>query len=166
MNSPFNYGWAALAVVLSLIGAWAWGYSHGQATSDQRWEAQRATEAFNHQTIERSKEHAISTQFEALQDQGAAQLDTARADLDGANAELGRLHERLAAMQRDTERDDTAAARSCEATRKAGMVLSDLYQRDSKRLGEVSAAYETARLRGLTCEQAWDALRRTFNRSQ
>ena len=163
MNSPFNYGWAALAVVLSLIGAWAWGYSHGQASSDQRWEAQRATEAFNHQAAERVKEHAISTQFEAIQDQGAAQLATARADLDGANAELGRLHERLAALQRDAERADSAATSQCAATRQASMVLSDLYQRDSKRLGEVSAAYETARLRGLTCEQAWDALRRTYN---
>jgi hypothetical protein len=164
MNSPFNYGWGALAVVLSLIGAWVWGYSHGQATSDQRWEAQRATEAFNHQTTERAKEHAISTQFEAIQEQSAAQLAQARADLDGANAELGRLHERLATMRDNAERADTTTSGSCQATRQASMVLSDLYQRDSKRLGEVSAAYETARLRGLTCEQAWDSLRKTFNR--
>jgi len=164
MNSPFNYGWLALAVVISLISAWTWGYSHGQAVSDQRWKAQRATEAFDHQTIERAKEHAISSQFEAIQDQTQAQLAQARDYANAANAELGRLHERLAAMRDNAERIDTTTPGSCQATRQASMVLSDLYQRDSKRLAEVGAAYETARLRGLTCEQAWDSLRRTFNR--
>lgn len=163
MPSPFNYGWAALAVVCALIGAWAWGYHHGAGVTDQKWAAQRATEAYNAQTIERGKENAISNQFEQLQAQGAAAIDAARGELDSANAELGRLHQRLAAMRADADRADSSAAASCQATRKASMVYADLYERDSKRLGELGAAYEAARARGLTCEQAWDAMRQTYN---
>lgn len=163
MISPFNYGWAALAGVVALLCAWGGGYHHGVATTDQKWTSQRATEALNHQTVERGKENAISDKFEQLQAQGETQVAAVRGELDSANAELGRLHERLATMQRDAEREDSTAANQCAATRKASMVYADLYERDSKRLAELGAAYETARARGLTCEQAWDQLRSTYN---
>lgn len=164
MLMPKWVPYAALAAVLAVSHIWV--YRHAANTTDAKWIAQRATEAFDNQSIERGKEHAISNQFGQLQAHGEAQLAEARDAADSANAELGRLHQRLAAMQRDAERADSAAANQCAATRKANMVYADLYERDSKRLGELGAAYETARARGLTCEQAWDALRQTYNRSE
>ncbi|MDP1045514.1 DUF2514 family protein, partial [Klebsiella pneumoniae] len=38
------------------------------------------------------------------------------------------------------------------------MVLSDLLQRADKRAGELAAAYDRARIAGLTCERSYNSL--------
>ena len=53
--------------------------------------------------------------------------------------------------------DPGAAKRGASATR-AAMVLSDLLQRADKRAGELAAAYDLARIAGLTCERSYQSL--------
>lgn len=149
--------YAALAALL--IGSHWWAYNRGVTNTDNTWLAAQAEQGETAERTEREKEQATRRKLEDIQRDSTQTLVQVRDRADAAESELGRLHQRLADLQAGAERTDTGSATQCQATRQAAMVLTGLYERDSKRLGEVSAAYEAARLRGLTCEQAWDSLR-------
>lgn len=152
--------WAAPALLIGLlIGSHWWIYNRGVTNTNNTWRAAQAEQGQQAEKVEREKEQATQRQLEGLQRDSTQALAQVRDRADAAESELGRLHQRLAELQAGAERTDTGPADQCAATRQASMVLTGLYERDSKRLGEVSAAYEAARLRGLTCEQAWDSLR-------
>lgn len=90
----------------------------------------------------------------------------AREDFKAATADAGiadaignRLHveaSKLAAS--GCSSDSGAAQRGASATR-AAMVLSDLFQRADKRAGELAAAYDRAKIAGLSCELAYELVR-------
>lgn len=150
-------------VAALLVGSHGLAYKRGVTNTNNTWRTAQAEQSEQAERTEREKEQATQRQLEGLQRDSRQALAQARDRADTAESELGRLHQRLAELQAGAARTDTGSATQCEATRKASMVLTGLYERDSKRLGEVSAAYEAARLRGLTCEQAWDTLRKTLN---
>lgn len=157
--------WAPYAIAATILaGTHWWAYSSGVTNTNNTWRAAQAEQGQQAEQVEREKEQATQRQLENLQRDSTQALAQARDRADAAQSELGRLHQRLTDLQASAERADTGFADQCKATRQASMVLSGLYERDSKRLGEVSAAYEAARLRGLTCEQAWDELRKRTNR--
>ena len=159
--------WLPYALVAALlIGSHWWMYDRGVTNTNNTWQTAQAEQSQQAERTEREKEQATQRQLEGLQRDSTQALAQARDRAGAAESELGRLHQRLTELQSSAARSDTGSATQCEATRKASMVLTGLYERDSKRLGEVSAAYETARLRGLTCEQAWDSLRATLNTEQ
>jgi len=82
----------------------------------------------------------------------AATVDAATADAAG-----DRLHVEAGKFAATACRDPGVAQRGASAT-SAAMVLSDLLQRADKRAGELAAAYDRARIAGLTCEASYNSL--------
>lgn len=152
--------WLPYAVAaLLLLGTHSWMYQRGVTTTETRWQLAQAEAAQKATDNERQKEQQHQRAMEALQADSTQRLEQLRLTAGSANAELGRLHQRLADLQAGADRQDSSAAGQCSATRQAAMVLTGLYERDSKRLGELGVAYEQSRHRGLTCEAAWESIR-------
>ena len=82
----------------------------------------------------------------------AATVDAVAADAAG-----DRLHVEAGKFAATACGDPGVAQRGASATR-AAMVLSDLLQRADKRAGELAAAYDRARIAGLTCEASYNSL--------
>ncbi|PIB56172.1 DUF2514 domain-containing protein [Pseudomonas sp. 2995-1] len=82
----------------------------------------------------------------------SATVDAAAADAAG-----DRLHVEAGKFAATACGDPGVAQRGASATR-AAMVLSDLLQRADKRAGELAAAYDRARIAGLTCEASYNSL--------
>lgn len=85
------------------------------------------------------------------------QNKAAAVDAGAADAAGDRLHVEASQFAATACGDPGAAQRGASATR-AAMVLSDLLQRADKRAGELAAAYDRARIAGLTCERSYDSL--------
>jgi len=71
---------------------------------------------------------------------------------DSLRVESNKLASRLASCNAGT-------AVERKARERAAMVFADLLRRADQRAGELAAAYDDARARGLTCELAYDAVR-------
>ena len=157
---------AAVAVVL--IGLFL-AYSHGQSVTNDEWQAKWNTrdaldadaQAAN-EAAERAKEQARQQAINKVVQNGQALIDTAAAAVTAANRESDRLRSaadglasRIAASQAGGHSCTTAA--SAAATR-AVMVLADVLKRVDQRAGDLATVADQARSRGLTCEQAYDAL--------
>lgn len=155
MNALLKYALAIAGCALVLFGA----YSHGVTVTTQHFAASEAIDRANAEAEERSKERDIQQRLETVQVQGAQELDQVRIAARGADTELGRLRQRIADLQIRASCSDSTAASGSEAARRAAMVLSELLDRNTTRLGEISAAYDTARVRGLSCEAAYEVLR-------
>ncbi|QXQ16604.1 DUF2514 family protein [Pseudomonas tolaasii] len=83
----------------------------------------------------------------------AAAVDASNADAAGV-----RLHIEAGKLAAAACGDPGAAHRGASAT-SAAMVLSDLLQRADKRAGELAAAYDRAKIAGLSCEHAYRVIR-------
>ena len=157
---------AAVAVVL--IGLFL-AYSHGQSVTNEEWQAKwNARDALDadakaaNEAAERVKEQARQQAINKVVQNGQALIDTAAAAVTAANRESDRLRiaadgvaSRIAASQASGH--SCTAAASAAATR-AVMVLADVLKRADQRAGDLAAVADQARARGLTCEQAYDAL--------
>lgn len=106
-------------------------------------------------TEEQRRQATVNKEASDAREQNkAAAVDAGTADAAGE-----RLHvdaDKLAASA--CPGDSGAAQRGASATR-AAMVLSDLLQRADKRAGELAAAYDRARIAGLTCERSYQSVR-------
>ncbi|WP_395607320.1 DUF2514 family protein [Pseudomonas sp. B22129] len=87
------------------------------------------------------------------------QIKDATADASAAYIAGNRLHVAASNFAASAcPGDPGATQRSASATRSA-MVLSDLFQRADKRAGELAAAYDRAKIAGLSCEHAYRVIR-------
>ena len=86
------------------------------------------------------------------------QSKAAAVDAGAADAAGDRLHVEAGKFAAAACGDSGASQRGASATR-AAMVLSDLLQRADKRAGELAAAYDRARIAGLTCERTYQSVR-------
>ena len=145
-----------LAMVISAGGTWrVQDYRYGEelavierdhavalkgAGDDARKEEQRRQASVNKEASD------------AREQNKAATVDAGTADAAG-----DRLHVEASQFAATACGDPGAAQRGASAAR-AAMVLSDLLQRADKRAGELAAAYDRARIAGLTCERSYDSL--------
>jgi len=158
-------------VVLAVIGICWWAlssaYGRGETASDLRWQAkwsdQQALQAKGmaaattaNRTEEQRRQTAVNqVGNDARQQQAVATADAVSAD--DAGYRVRDKAGKLAAGASCSPSDTGPASRSTSATR-AAMVLSDLFQRADKRAGELARAYDAARIAGLACEKAYQAL--------
>lgn len=161
--------WPAIAVVLALAASHWFAYSHGKSTERTAWEAQwaqrdsddNAARAAAEQAA-RAKETADQLHAEKVQRDATQALEQERLVAAGERAATERVRSELAKLQTrlgSAGTGATAGASSTSAAR-AAMVLSDLYGSCQSRLGEVSSAFDRARIAGLACEASYDALSR------
>lgn len=162
--------WPAVAVAALLGVSHWWAYQHGVTVTDgawsARWEKRNTDDATAQAAAEsaaRAEEQALQQQAEKVQRDATQALETARTDAAGERAATERLRGELANLQTrlgGTRANAPAGPSSTSATR-AAMVLSDLYGSCQSRLGEVSSAFDRARIAGLACEASYDGLRQS-----
>ena len=158
-----------IAALLLVAGALFGAYHHGVTVTNDEWQAKwserdardEAAQATN-EAAERAKEQARQQAINKVVQNGQALIDTAAAAVTAANRESDRLRSaadglasRIAASQAGG--NSCTAAASSAATRTV-MVLADVLKRADQRAGDLATVADQARARGLTCEQAYDAL--------
>lgn len=159
--------WPAVAVIALLGGSHWWVYQHGVTVTDSSWLAkwsQRdnadAMAQVAAESAARAKEQTMQQQAEKVQRDATQALEIARTDAAGERAATERLRGELTKLQTrlsGTGANAPAGIGSASATR-AAMVLSDMYGSCQSRLGEVSSAFDRARIAGLACEASYDHL--------
>lgn len=159
--------WPALVIVVALGASHWFAYEHGKSTERTAWEAQWAQRDADDATAQataeqaaRAKETADQLHAEKVQRDATQSLEQERLVSAGERAATDRLRGELAKLQArlsGTSTSTTTGSGSTSATR-AAMVLSDLYGSCQSRLGEVSSAFDRARIAGLACEASYDEL--------
>jgi len=160
-----------IAAVLLVSGALFGAYHHGVSVTDAKWlsawhqrDADDKAAALENETRERAKEQARQLSInKAIQD-GQRTIDQATADATAAHAAADSLRgaadaitARLSASQAG---GNSCTAAASKAATRAAMVLADVLKRADQRAGDLAAAADQARARGVTCEQAYDGLGR------
>ena len=156
---------AVLLVACALFGA----YHHGETVANDDWQARwserdardEAAKAAN-EAAERDKEQSRQQAINKVVQNGQALIDTAAAAVTAANRESDRLRSaadgvasRIAASQAGG--NSCTAAASAAASR-AVLVLADVLKRADERSGDLAGYADQSRVRGVTCEQAYDSL--------
>lgn len=160
--------WPAVALVAAL-GASHWLiYEHGKSVERGDWEsrwAQRdaddASVRADAEKAERAKEQISQQHAEKVQRDATQALEQERLVAAGERAATERVRSELAKLQtrlRGAGASPATGTGSASATR-AAMVLSELYGSCQSRLGEVSSAFDRARIAGLACEAQIDGLK-------
>lgn len=155
----------AVVISASLFGARMSGVVAERQDWQAKWAQRDANDAMAQAVAEstaRAKEQALQQQAEKVQRDATQALETARTDAAGERAATERLRGELAKLQTrlgGTGASAPAGTSSASATR-AAMVLSELYGSCQSRLGEVSSAFDRARVAGLACEASYGGLRR------
>ena len=148
---------AVLALMaLSATGAWQWqANSYERQISDIRGEyAESARQA---EARARSEEQRRQTAIEGIRRDAQEKIAAVAADAAAADDAAGRLRARVAELSRRPARCPGAASGG-EAGVETGMVLADVFARLDRRASELAEAYDRARIAGLACEAAYDAL--------
>ncbi|NMX98677.1 DUF2514 domain-containing protein [Pseudomonas veronii] len=158
-----------IVALLLVAGALFGVYRHGVTVTNDEWQAKwserdardDAAKATN-EAAERAKEQSRQQAINKVVQNGQALIDTAAAAVTAANRESDRLRSaadglasRIAAGQAGGHSCTTAA--SAAATR-AVMVLADVLKRADQRAGDMAGYADQSRIRGVTCEQAYDSL--------
>jgi len=158
-----------IAAVLLVLGALYGAYHHGVSVTSATWQSQwsardtRDAQAKEvNEAAERTKEQAYQQSInKVIQDgqrtidQVAADAASARAAADGLRGAADALANRLAASEAS---GNSCTAAASQAATRAAMVLADVLKRADQRAGDLAEVADQARARGLTCEQAFDAL--------
>lgn len=157
---------AALAVVAGLLFG---TYRHGVSVTDATWQAEWAArdtrdaeaKAAN-EAAARAKEQAYQNSINKVVQDGQRTIDQLTADAaaerasrNGVQLEAEKLAARLAASQAGGH---SCTAATSAATARAVMVLADVFKRADERAGDLAGFADQSRARGMTCEQAFDAI--------
>jgi len=160
-----------IAAVLLVAGALFGAYHHGVSVTDATWQsawsdrntldakAKAANEAAaraKEQAYQRSIEKATQDGQRTI-DQATADAAAARAAADGLRGAADTLAARLAASEAS---GNSCTAATSKAASRAAMVLADVLKRADQRAGELAEAADQARVRGVTCEHAYEVLTR------
>lgn len=163
--------WPAVAVVVALGASHWFAYGHGKAVErgdwEPRWAQRDAGDATARATAEqaaRAKETADQLHAEKVQRDATQALENARTDAAGERAATERVRSELAKLQTRLGGAGASPATGTSSTSaaRAAMVLSDLYGSCQSRLGEISAAFDRARIAGGACEAQFDGIANAF----
>lgn len=105
----------------------------------------------------RSEEQRRQTAIEGIRRDAQEKISAVAADAAAADDAASRLRARVAELSRRPA-SCPGAAGGGEAAGEAGLVLADVFARLDRRAGELAEAYDRARIAGLACEAAYDAL--------
>lgn len=156
---------AVLLVAAALFGVYHHGLSVKDAEWQVRWNDRNTLDAkalAANEAAERAKEQARQLSInKAIQDgqrtidQATADAAAARASADSLRGAADALAARLAASQAG---GNSCTAAASKAAANAALVLADLLKRSDERAGNLADYADQSRVRGVTCEQAYDSL--------
>ncbi|MBL1311292.1 MULTISPECIES: DUF2514 family protein [unclassified Pseudomonas] len=158
-----------IAAVLLALGVLYGAYHHGVSVTNDDWQAKwsardtdDATAKAVNEAAARDKEQAWQLKLDKVTEDGQHAIDqavgdaaTARASADSLRGAADNLAARLAVGQAGSH--SCTAAASAAATR-AVMVLADVLKRADQRAGDLAGFADQSHSRGVTCEQAYDAI--------
>ncbi|HCW20068.1 DUF2514 family protein [Achromobacter sp.] len=156
---------ALAASVLASCAAWTaqgWRASAVQARSEATHAAERDAQAqATVAAVEAAREEGKrrTAAVEKARDDATKQAAAAVADAAGARAERDGLRYRAYSLARAAIFRDPAAADGSPAGANAVDLLAYMLGRVSDRAEELAAVADRARIAGLTCERAYDAVR-------
>ncbi|WP_425272604.1 DUF2514 domain-containing protein [Pseudomonas sichuanensis] len=161
-------GWGMRVIALLLVVASYWGaYEHGRSVeraeaeqaSAKRDSGDRLAELLGERDArkEENRREAVMEEVRAHAQEQRTIADAGAASADAAGQRLRGDAAQFAAAVSCPATDSGAIARGQAATR-AAMVLSDLLERAVDTNRELAAAYDRARIAGLTCEGSYTAL--------
>lgn len=158
------------AISAAIFLACFWSYQKGRTTEHNEWSSKwmardladaQAAAAFTEQQrrIELQRQGAI----DAIQEQAQQDIATAQRHAAVAAAESKRLQDGIAdAITRlQANSGNTGATISSKAGTSTSSLLAELFREIDTAAGEYAAEADRARLAGLTCERAYDAVRAT-----
>lgn len=152
------------AVLALLVGIWWHGHYLGAAGVQGRWDAEnhrRVTAALKATAEAREEEQRRVAAHQEIAH--VAELSRTRADADrrAADAAGQRLQQRVAATAaRCDAASNPAVASPGPAASAPGDLLAEVQRRIDDAAGELADAADRARIAGLSCERAYDALTR------
>ncbi|NWC08303.1 DUF2514 domain-containing protein [Pseudomonas agarici] len=149
---------------LALFGA----YRHGASVADSQWQARwnerdtrdasaKAVNEAKERTLEQARQLSIN---KAIQD-GQRKIDQATADAADARStadSLQRAVDDLAGRLKRAPGGNSCTAAASQAATRAALVFADVLKRADQRAGDLAGYADQSRGRGVTCEQAFDAL--------
>lgn len=160
--------WKPLAALLLVAGSLWLAHHAGYSKADTAWQAKwsardladlQAKQEFTEQQrrIELQRQGAI----DAIQEQAQQDIATAQRNAAVAAAESKRLQDGIAdAITRlQANSGNTGATISSKTRASTGSLLAVLFREIDTAAGEYAAEADRARLAGLTCERAYDAVR-------
>lgn len=159
-----------VVAAIAAFSHWRWqaGFNEAEGKWQQRWsqrDADDATALAKRQTEARNEEQRRQNEINEIRNSAAQQLAVVQADASTARAAADRLHnsaEILARRLADRERTcQSAPPGAGQAAGSGAVLLAELFRSADERAGELAAAADEARTRGLACERAYDALSRT-----
>lgn len=168
--------WRSLFTILVVLSVVLWiassRYQAGEDAANKYWQnkwiqrdADDATALAKRQTEARNEEQRRQNEINEIRNSAAQRLAVVQADASTARAAADRLHnsaEILARRLADRERTcQSAPPGAGQAAGSGAVLLAELFRSADERAGELAAAADEARTRGLACERAYDALSRT-----
>ncbi|MFJ2456882.1 DUF2514 family protein [Pseudomonas protegens] len=164
-------GAALVALLLVAMASWSLmrAYDLGLSVRDAEWQARwNARDAGDKQAwalaekAEREKEQARQNSINKAVQDGQRKIDQAAADAVTARAAAGSLQRAVDDLTERLKR--TASSNSCtaaasQAATRAALVFADVLKRADQRAGDLAATADQRGARGVTCEQAYDAVR-------
>lgn len=165
--------WKPLAltmlVALSLWGFGHWRYTAGQTAENLVWsdkwskrDVKDATAKAAREASEREEEQRRQLENNRIREDGEkqlAQVSAAAADAESVNKRLQLAIERTKQQLARSETGRLSAIASERQTRAdTAVLLAELYRKSDERAGQLSEYADRARIRGLTCERAYDSI--------
>jgi hypothetical protein len=157
---------AVLLLIAMACTALFGAYRHGQSVTGAEWQARwserdtanataRVVAEAQARTLEQQRRQAI----EEVQRDATQKLEQARTDADGANAAADRLREQVRKLLAagDSGRNPGSAAGRTPAEN-PGNLLAVVLDQSVTRNRELAAIADTARVNGLACEAAYEAV--------
>lgn len=138
--------------------AWSWQSNSRDA---ERGRAATAAAAQVVQQIQevRQFEQRAQAGVDQASEVGNEKLEQAQAAAAGADVAAGRLQQRINELSAGLAGCNAGTAAERQARAADAMVFADMLRWADRRAGELAAAYDQARARGLTCERAYDGVR-------
>lgn len=171
MMRALPYMLAAGLLMASIGTAYKAGESAAGARWQSRWDRQSAelkharAVAAEQLRIEEQRRHDA---VEGIRNDAQRKIEQAQADAASAVAAADSMRQqakRLAARTGQCS-SSASATHGSETAGSPGMVLADVLARADEAAGELAAAYDRARVAGVACEQAYQALRAGDRQSQ
>lgn len=164
MIGPFSYGWKALTAAGLLIGAWAWGFSHGQGSERAEWELRWAVRDANDlqafalaEQQARQNEQAAQAAMDQVQADATKRIEGAEADAVGAGLAADRLREQVAkllAAGRASGKAETCTGGP--TAENPGNLLAVVLDKSVQRNRELAAFADSALIAAQVCQAAYE----------
>lgn len=157
-----------LIVLLSgtafFTGSW-WGARQMNTHWMLKWQQRDASDAValaQRQAAVRTEEQRRQGEIDEIRKQASQQFAGIQRDADRARAAYHRLHNKADNLARQLAARERACRAGTSGTGQtetgSAVLLADLFRRADERAGELAREADEARVRGLACEAAYDAI--------